>query len=160
MTKEEISKWFWNKYNSCYTVVHKDYPENIYKFYDDNFLRQKKLARVLNEKNSYPSEVKGICLFELNYEINQFCCNYDEIWSFLYDNYSPSYIDVQTLIKNLLEEQDKLQTLIPVNHNYNPASVLEEQDKLQTLTPNIFVNIWRTSSEQNDKMQTLTPQKN
>jgi hypothetical protein len=29
MTKEKISKWFWNKFNSCYTVVHSDYPKNI-----------------------------------------------------------------------------------------------------------------------------------
>ena len=146
MTKEEISKWFWNKFNSCYTVVHKDYPKNIYKFYDENFLRQKKLARVLNKKFSYSSEVKGICLFELNYEIKHFCCNYDEIWSFLYDNYSPNYTDVQTFIQNLLKEHDKLQTLHSAYF------------KTAGLKPILDADI-NTRSEQNDKLQILTPQK-
>jgi hypothetical protein len=82
MTKEELSKWFWNKYNSCYQVVHKDYPESIFIFYDEQFLRQKKLARVLNEEIKYPSEIKGICLFEQDYKNKWFNCNYKEIWSF------------------------------------------------------------------------------
>jgi hypothetical protein len=44
MVKEELSKWFWDKFNSCYPVVHEDYPKIIFMFYDENFLRQKKLA--------------------------------------------------------------------------------------------------------------------
>ena len=111
MKKKELSKWFWNKFNSCYPVKHEDFPESVFMFYDEQFLRQKKLSRVLNERIVYPSEAKGICLFELDYKYNYFRCNYDEIWSFLYDNYSTNYTDIQTFIRSLLEEHDKLSVL-------------------------------------------------
>ena len=84
MTKEELSKWFWDKFNSCYPVKHEDYPESIFMFYDEQFFRQKKLARVLNEDLVYPSKVTGKCLFRLDYKNNFLWCNYDEIWSFFY----------------------------------------------------------------------------
>jgi len=113
MSKEEISKWFWNKFNSCYPVVHEDYPESIFMIYDEQFLRQKKLARVLDKELSYPTEVKGICLFHQDYKNGWFECSYDEIWSFFKRNYSSNYTDIQTLIKNLLVEHDKLQALTP-----------------------------------------------
>ena len=138
MTKEEISKWFWNKYNSCYPVVHKDYPESIFMFYDEQFFRQKKLARILNEEISYPIEIKGTWLFHQDYKNGWFNCRYDEIWSFFYDNYSSNYYDIQTLIKNLLVEHDKLQVLTPVIKTSLPISTLVEHDKLQVLTPRIF----------------------
>ena len=113
MIKEEISKWFWNKYNSCYPVIHKDYPKNIFMFYDEQFFRQKKLARVLGEELIYPSEIKGKCLFRQDYKNGWFDCKYDEIWSFFERNYSSNYTDIQTLIKSLLEEHDKMQALTP-----------------------------------------------
>jgi len=67
MTKEELSKWFLNKFNSCYPVKHKDHPEIIFMFYDEQFLRQKKLSRVLDEELIYPStvKVKGKCLYSI-----------------------------------------------------------------------------------------------
>jgi len=135
MNKEEISKWFWNKYNSCYPVVHEDYPGNIFMFYNEQFSRQRKLARVLDEELSYPTEVKGKCLFRQDYKNGWFECNWFEIWSFLERNYSSNYTDIQTLIKSLLEEHDKLQALTPGSITTSPSSVLEEHDKLQALTP-------------------------
>jgi hypothetical protein len=113
MKKNELSKWFWSKFNSCYPVKHDDYPDSIFMFYDENFLRQKKLARVLNEQIVYPNQVTGKCLFHLSYKNNNLWCNYDEIWSFFERNYSPNYTDIQSLIKNLLREHDKLQALTP-----------------------------------------------
>jgi len=154
MNKEELSKWFWNKFNSCYPVQHEDFTESIFMFYDEQFLRQKKLSRVLNENVIYPSDVKGICLFQKDYKNGWFICNYDEIWSFLYNNYSSEYSDVQSLITNLLEEHDKghdkLRVLplpvLPVEleeHDklstretiINSGYLLEEPDKLSALTP-------------------------
>jgi hypothetical protein len=44
MSKEELIKWFWNKFKSCYPVYHEKYPDSIFIFYDEQFLRQKKLA--------------------------------------------------------------------------------------------------------------------
>jgi len=114
MNREEISKWFWNKFNSCYPVVHSDHSKSIFMFYDEQFLRQKKLSRVLDEELIYPTEIKGKCLFELDYKNGDFWYDSDDIWTFLYNNYSHSYIDIQVLIQNLLEEHDKLSALTTI----------------------------------------------
>ena len=135
MTKKELSKWFWNKYNSCYPVIHEDYSDNIFMIYDENFLRKKKLARVLNEDLVYPKEVKGKILFRQDYKNDRFWCDDIEIWSFFKRNYSSNYTDIQTLIKNLLVEHDKLQALTPIPYMVNKAELLVEHDKLQALTP-------------------------
>ena len=135
MTKEELSKWFWNKYNSCYPVVHEKYPENIFMIYDEQFLRQKKLTRVLNEDLIYPTEVKGRCLFRQDYKNHNFWCDYNEIWSFFERNYSTNYTHIQTFIRSLLEEHDKLIVLTPHNCIWFFLLQLEEHDKLIVLTP-------------------------
>ena len=108
MSREELSKWFWNKFNSCYPVKHENFPESIFMFYDENFLRQflrqKKLARVLNEEIVYPKEIVGKCLFELDYKNRFFYYDYDEIWNFLYYNCIDPPPSV--FIKNLLNIVD------------------------------------------------------
>jgi hypothetical protein len=143
MTKEEISKWFWSKYNSCYPVKHKDYPQNIFMIYDEQFLRQRKLARVLDENVVYPNKVNGKCLFRLDYKNNYFRCHF-EIWSFFEKNYSSNYTDIQAFMRNLIEEHDKMQLspysvrLRPILHITYPESSdikIEEHDKMQLITP-------------------------
>jgi hypothetical protein len=114
MNKEEISKWFWNKFNSCYPVVHSNHSKSIFMFYDEQFIRQKKLARVLGEELIYPKEIKGTYLFRLDYNYKIFWCNKLEIWSFFEKNYSSNYTDIQIFIRNLLEEHDKMQLLTPL----------------------------------------------
>ncbi len=136
MTKEELSKWFWNKFNSCYPVVHEDYSDNIFMIYDEQFFRQKKLARVLNEDLVYPKEVKGKILFRQDYKNERFWCDDIEIWSFFERNYSSNYPIVQSLIKNLLGEHDKLRSLTPLYPFCNAFPALGEHDKLRSLTPN------------------------
>jgi len=44
MTK--LTKWFWNKFNSCYPVKQQDYPDSIFFVYDKHFIKQKKLCRI------------------------------------------------------------------------------------------------------------------
>ena len=46
-SKEDVYKWFWDKFDSCYFVEHEDYKGNFYMYYDEQFLRQKKLARII-----------------------------------------------------------------------------------------------------------------
>jgi hypothetical protein len=159
MTKEEeLSKWFRNKFNSCYPVVHEKYPENIFMFYDEQFLRQKKLARVLNENIIYPKEVKGKCLFRQDYKNHNFWCDYDEIWSFFERNYSTNYTHIQTFIRSLLEEYDKLIVLTPEELNYDVLKGLEEHDKLIVLTPKILqIELSTDSLGESDKLIVLTP---
>ena len=116
MTKEELSKWFLDKFNSCYQVVHKDYPGSIFMYYDEQFIRQKKLARVLNEEIVYPSKIVGTCLFELDYKNGWINCDHNEIWLFFRKNYSINYNNIQTFIKNILENHAKSQTLTPADN--------------------------------------------
>jgi len=133
---EELKKWFWDKFNSCYYVKHSDYPESIFMFYDKNFARQKKLARVLDQEIIYPTKVEGICLFEQEYKYGQLWCGYDEIWSFFELNFSYNYTDIQLFINTLLVEHTKLGVLT----QFLPASQyhlkLVEHTKLEVLTPN------------------------
>jgi hypothetical protein len=137
MTKEELSKWFWNKYNSCYQVVHKDYPESIFIFYDEQFLRQKKLYRVLNEELIYPSKVDGDCLFELDFNSKYLWCNGNKIYPFFEKNYSRNYTVIEEFIKKLLEDHVKLSVFTPSSLVF-PYFI---HDKLSVLTPH-FTNIY------------------
>jgi len=157
MNREEISKWFWNKFNSCYPVVHENYPESIFMIYDEQFLRQRKLSRVLDEELIYPTEVKGKYLFHQDYKNGWFECSYDEIWSFFKRNYSSNYTDIQTLIKNLLVEHDKLQALTPNVIVTLLNCQLVEHDKLQALTPLTFGTVSSDVLVEHDKLQALTP---
>ena len=140
MNKEELSKWFWCKFNSCYPVLNN---EDIYMIYDKNFLRQMKLSRVLGTPLSYPEKVEGICLFQLDLKNQWFLCDYDEIWSFFWANYnihvkkyfmnSQDNTDIKLFIKSLLCEYDKLSTLTPLSNIV--LSYVREQLNLSTITP-------------------------
>jgi hypothetical protein len=158
MTKEELSKWFWDKFNSCYPVVHEDYPDNIFMIYDKNFVRQKKLARVLGTKLEYPKKIEGTYLFYQDLKNKWFRCDYDEIWSFFYDNYSRNYTEVQLFIKSLLCEHDKLSTFTPLKYLPQVTGPLCEHDKLSTFTPiDGTEDSERLLLCEHDKLSTFTP---
>ena len=111
MNKDELKKWFWNKFNSCYPVIHEDYQKSIFMYYDPKFVRQLKLCRLTGEKIIYPSKVEGICLFEQDYKNGWFNIDYNEITSFFYNNYSTNYNEIRELINGWLKESDKLSVL-------------------------------------------------
>lgn len=104
MSKEELSKWFWNKYNSCYSLVNEH--GYTYMIYDNNFIRQRKLARVLGYEIETPKYNGEKCLFCHEFNNQWFNCDYDEIWTFLQNNYSSNYVDIQLFIKELLYEDE------------------------------------------------------
>jgi len=114
MTNEELKDWFWNKFNSCYYVKHDNKSESLFMYYDKNFYRQKKLARVLEQEIIYPTKVDGTCLFEQDYKNNYLWCDHKEIWSFLKENSNYSYQEIRDLIKSWLVEHSKLHVLTPV----------------------------------------------
>ena len=118
MNKEELKNWFWNKFNNCYPVIHKDYSKSIFMFYDPMWVRQKKLCRITSEELSYPTDVKGICLFEQDYKNGYLYMNYDEINTFLYNNYSNKWLEIKDLIKGWLEDTDKLSVFTPTHRSY------------------------------------------
>ncbi len=135
MNKEELKKWFWNKLNSCYKVKHCDYQNHTYYFYDEQFIRQKKLSRIVGEEIIYPSKVVGICLFDQELKNEYLYCNYKEIWSFFETNLSSNYQEIQSFIKELLEEHDKLSASIPRICSSTTRHYLEEHDKLSASIP-------------------------
>ncbi len=159
MNKEELKKWFWNKFNSCYKVKHSDYPESIYYFYDEQFIRQKKLSRIVGgQELEYPSEVKGICLFEQDSKNGCLYCKYNEIWSFFETNFSPNYSEIQSFIKNLLEEHDKLSVSIPDTLTSVNGCDLEEHDKLSVSIPYNGLIYFSVNLEEHDKLSVSIPQ--
>ena len=131
MTKEELIIWFCDKFNSCYPVTHSDYPESIFWFYDEKFIRKLKLYKLNNQKITLPSIVRGICLFEEDSKYCWFNCNYDEIWSFLYVNYSSDYTDVQSFIKNILKDSNKFNVFTPYNVFTSYFDMKLQYDKLK-----------------------------
>jgi len=114
ITKEEIINWFCNLYNSCYPVTHKDYPQSIFMFYDTQFIRKIKLCKISGLPITLPSKVTGICLFEQDWKNNRFYYKYDEVYYFLYKNYSTTHNNISTFIKDRLNEYDKLNVLVPI----------------------------------------------
>jgi len=113
MSEQETINWFWNKFKSCYTVQHIDYPNNIFMLYDENFVRQIKLSKLSGKENKIPNKIKGVCLFEIDFENNNFWYNYSDIYSFLYDNYLSNWGVINQFIHTRLSEIDKLNMLFP-----------------------------------------------
>ena len=133
MTEEQLKIWFWDKFNSCYSVKHDNVPNSIYMYYDINFIRAKKLATILNKEVEYPTEIKGICLFELNFINEYIYIDYDNIWSIIVKKYSGVYEEICKLIKVWLEECDKLKVLTSDYYYLTVSYILEEYNKLKIL---------------------------
>lgn len=83
MNKEELTNWFWNKFNFCYPVQHKEYKENYILCHDKIFIRQMKMCRIIGKEIKYPEKSSGKILFYLDYKNGYLVCDYKEIWSFL-----------------------------------------------------------------------------
>ena len=56
MTTDELKIWFFDKLNSCYPVIHDDYPNCIFWFYDDSFVRKMKLSNISGKNLILPKE--------------------------------------------------------------------------------------------------------
>jgi hypothetical protein len=125
MTNEELKDWFLDKYNSCYPTTHIYFPNYIFMIYDINYIRKKKLANILDKEVEYPTEVKGDCLFSLDFQYNIFNIDYDKIWSFIESNCTVDVI-------NFMGEITKYCEL----NKFSPASrdIIYNQDN-NMLTP-------------------------
>ena len=157
MTKEEIQIWFRNKFNSCYGVVYEDCSESIFMYYDPQFIRQKKLSRILGEEIEYPIRPTGICLFEQDYKNGYLFMNYDEITSFIYENYSNNWLEIKELISIMLKDDSKLQILTPMELFPKPNTQLKDDSKLQLLTPTCQKPLSFNKLKDDSKLQILTP---
>jgi len=106
MTKEELSKWLINKFNSCYTLKHDYYPNRIFYYNDEQFVRKIKLCKLNEQEIKLPRELNGICLFEHDLEYETLYCDTKLIWVFLEDYYMHGYREIQLFIKETLEEKE------------------------------------------------------
>ena len=122
---DEIN-WFNDYFNNCYYVKHEDYPESIFMFYDINYVRQLKLAKLEGKDYVEKTDITGVCLFELDWYYNHFNVNHDIIWlyfrdKFLLDNYKyyDFFLSFLSFLKNRLNEHTISKYLITSNNIYN-----------------------------------------
>ena len=153
----ELIEWFNNIFNNCYYVTHNDYPDKIFMYYDLRFVRKLKLSNIEKKECLPPKIISGECLFHQNWKNKTIWCKYSVIWKYLEDHYSNNYLDIQSFIKDRLEEYDKMKVLTPATINSETNELLEEYDKLKVLTPRFtFAERWDILEEY-DKMKVLTP---
>jgi hypothetical protein len=155
MTEQELKQWFWNKFLSCYCVKHDDVTNKIFMIYDKQFLRKVVINSIIGKPIEYPKEVKGICLFEIDYDNNYLWTSYDEIWTFLNNNKPSNINDVQKLIKDWLSDADKLNVLTPLVDFRKLLVLLSDADKLNVLTPINFSGNITYPLEETDKLNIL-----
>lgn len=141
--KEELIVWFNNIFNNCYYATHDDYPDRIFMYYDLRYVRKLKLCNIEKKECMPPKTISGECVFEQDWKTQYLWCKYSVIWKYLEDNYSSNYSDIQSFIKDRLEEQDKMKVLTPGFAQCNNAQRLEEQDKMKVnfLINKIFICI-------------------
>ena len=157
MNKQEAIDWFWDKYNSCYPVRHADYPQRVFLFYDNKFVRKIKLAKISGCGITYPTKVSGVCLFEQDWKSKIFYYDYDEIYSFLTKNYINNYDKIKEFIYDRLEEAGKLSVLTPMLPCLNLMKELKEAGKLSVLTPQDSNTIGAVQLKEAGKLSVLTP---
>src|SRR5574344_2857465 len=133
--KEELINWFNNIFNNCYYATHDDYPDRIFMYYDLRYVRKLKLCNIEKKECMPPKTISGECVFEQDWKTQYLWCKYSVIWKYLEDNYSSNHSDIQSFIKDRLEEQDKMKVLTPLRRRKLTPKLLEEQDKMKVLTP-------------------------
>lgn len=135
--KEELIVWFNNIFNNCYYATHDDYPDRIFMYYDLRYVRKLKLCNIEKKECMPPKTISGECVFEQDWKTQYLWCKYSVIWKYLEDNYSSNYSDIQSFIKDRLEEQDKMKVLTPWITYLTTDQVLEErleeQDKMKVI---------------------------
>jgi len=157
MTEQELKQWFWNKFSSCYYVVHEDYPKSLFMYYDEKFIRKIKLCKLGGKDIKMPSVISGICLFEQDYKNGYLYMDYDEITDFFYKNYSKDYFRVKEMVTGWLKDSEKMSMLSPNYQLRRDRSWLKDSEKMSMLSPEPvgFASVyWLKDSE---KMSMLSP---
>lgn len=77
--EEELIKYFWKKFNSCYPVTYIEESNSIFFFYNESYIRKLKLYKLNKQKIIPQSKVTGNCLFKINKDINVLQCDYSKI---------------------------------------------------------------------------------
>ena len=153
MTKQDAIEWINYKFNSCYPVVHSEYPNRLFMLYDEQITRKIKLSKISGRELKV-SNVRGKCLFDLNYDTNFFYYDYETIWLFLHDNYSPYNNDIYSIMKDWLLYFDIMNNnYIPIVKEFQLYSI--DFDKMSILSPYTSKQSYRPMLFENNKLKIL-----
>ena len=160
MTKEELTDWFINKFNSCNPIKHDDYPDRIFWFYDEKYIRKLKLCKLNNQEITLPNKVNGKCLFDQDLKNKYLWCNNTEIWAFFRNNYVDNYNDIQTLIKDILSDTTKLNLYSPHGTFSDTKILLSDTTKLNVYSPRLYGYSQRFILSDTTKLNVYSPERN
>jgi len=158
MEKEELTKWFIDKFNSCYPVAHDNYPDSIFWFHDELYTRKMKLCKLSNQKITLPNKISGECLFEQDFNSKYLWCDYNEIWSFFEKNDIYNYDKIQSSIKDILSDTTKFSVFTPRCYTKGEIQCrLSDTTKLSVYTPQIQINSVLRPLSDTTKLSIFTP---
>ena len=100
---------FWQIMNGCEIYTEKENPTSVF------FIKN------------------GRAFFEL--QNSNLWCSYENIWSILKNEYSLGYGEIQSLIKNQMEERLKMKGITPPIHGDYIHLQMEERLKMKGITP-------------------------
>jgi hypothetical protein len=137
MSEEQLKSWFWNIFLSCYPVKHDEMPDIVYMIYDKNLLRKKVINTILGKDIQYPKEIKGDCLFELNYKRNILWCDINKVFEFLRRNTSDPYnsYDYRDHVSKWISEYVDLNIFTTMFISLSNRDKLFDSEKLKMLKP-------------------------
>lgn len=125
---DDIKTWFIEKINSCYTVKTIELNDSILLYYDENFIRNKKISNIVGVNYKYPTKPRGECLFEINFKKKYFYYSYS-IRDYLFEHCIDEIHDNDYIIKNILIESEKFKDLeIIESLDFSFLSLLTNRD--------------------------------
>ena len=152
---KEIIDWFNNYFYNCYYVKHDEFPESIFMFYDINYVRKLKLAKLEGKNYVEKTDITGVCLFQQDWKYKHFYCNYTLIWAYLRDNYSTNYDDFKSFITDRLEEYE-INILTPDWVDDSVDVKLKEHSKMNILISSANGVLESIPMKEHSKMSILT----
>ena len=100
----ETIDWFNNYYNNCYYVNHTDYPESVFMFYDVNYVRQLKLAKLEGKNYVEKTDITGECLFQLENGIFYLNINFIQYFISKLYGFGGIYLFIDNWFKEFINE--------------------------------------------------------
>lgn len=127
-----VDEWFKDKFNLCYLVEHLDYPDHIFMFYDQQYIRKMKLSNITKEVLT-KTEITGYCLFDHDLINMTLYCNPEICWTLTY-KYS---LDHYELGEFFAEQLKSILNIYQIKRylSVDNISDLEEYERMKVLSP-------------------------
>jgi len=132
--KKEIYKYFKDLLDSCYLIKNKEYEDIIFWFYDVRVIRQKKLNKVLFEKNNFKN-LEGELIFEQDIKNMKFYVK-NKIWSdavvlCLNINLDFEYEkEIKSIIKKYLKDNYEVESLYYEDYDYFEKNLKKSENNI------------------------------